>query len=285
MALGHEGLQCTVVSERCGQVMHPLRQRRLVGVGRLQVLAAVDGVDGRLPRVVGPEPQLACSAHSAKGVAHSLLRGQEHHLVDARHLISHAVVVARSLVADGQPLQVHGVVEHMFADIGGLLGQDDGFQRFAVVEHILIHHVVLVDEVVDAMTLVGVYLVLLQARVIQIQVAQLSIGGIAVVHVGTGQEAQHAHVDTVQRTTHGQRVDVPVGSLQTFQVVAVHHSLQAKLRGQFAHLGSGHLLREGLCVTGSHDVVLIVTPFLLVGSDRLSRHINLETVGHYFGRP
>ena len=173
----------------------------------------------------------------------------------------------------------------MLADVGGCLRKDDRLERFAEVEHIFAHLVVVVEEVVETVTLVGIGLVLLQAGVIQIQVAQTAVGRVAVVHVGTGQEAEHAHIDTVQRTAHGQRVDVPVGTLQTFQVVAVHHSLQAKLRGQFAHLGSGHLLREGLCVTGSHDVVLIVTPFLLVGSDRLSRHINLETVGHYFGRP
>ena len=54
----------------------------------------------------------------------------------------------------------------MLADIRSLLGQDDGLQRLAVVEHILIHHIIVVDEVVDAMTLIRMILVLLQARVI-----------------------------------------------------------------------------------------------------------------------
>ena len=114
----------------------------------------------------------------------------------------------------------------MLADIGSSLGKDDRLERFAEVEHIFAHLVVVVEEVVETVTLIGMILVFLKAGVIQIQVAQTAVGRVAVVHVGTGQEAQHAHIDTVQRTTHGQRVDIPVGSLQTCQIVAIHNGLQ-----------------------------------------------------------
>ena len=270
-----------VVFERRCQVMHPFRQRRLVGIGRLQILAAIDRLDRSLPRVVGPEPQLTRAGDSAEGVAHGLFRGQEHHLVDARHLVGHTVVIARGLVADGQPLQVHGIVKGMLADVGGLLRQDDRLQRLAEVEHIFAHLVVVVEVVVEAIALVRMFLIFLQTGVIQIQVAQTAVGRITVVHVGTGQEAQHAHVDTIQRTAHGQRVDVPVGTLQVHQIVAVHDGLQSELFSQLANGGGGHLLREGLLTLIGHDIVLILAPRPFIVINGSSGHVDFKAVVWY----
>ena len=161
-----KGIPCQVVGKWFGDVTHPLGQCRLVAILLSQTRTTENVADIGLPRVVRPEPEPATTLQSAEGIAQRLLLGKEHQLAQSLHILGDAVVVAYGLVADSQTLQVSGMVEHMLADVGSLLRQDDGLQFVAVVEHILVNHVVLIDKVVETVALVRMHFILLQACVI-----------------------------------------------------------------------------------------------------------------------
>ena len=63
--------------------------------------------------------------------------------------------------------------------------------------------------------------VLLEVGIPQVEVAQLSVGDVAVVGVGTHHVAQHTHVVAIQRTNHGQRVILGIRALDVVYLAAL----------------------------------------------------------------
>ena len=174
-------------------------------------------------------------------------------------------------------LQVVGIFEHVLAYLLGTLRQDDGLKLVAVGEHEVAHLVVLLQIVVAAPALVGMLHVLLDLGTVEVQVAQASGGRLAVVHIGTAEEAEHTHVNAVERTFHHQRVDVLIVAHETGQELAVHLCLQSQFLGQFTHLGGLHIVDGGyLCI--ADDIVLVLAPFFLVGFNGIGRHVDLAQV-------
>ena len=133
----------------------------------------------------------------------SLLR-KEYEFVESSGIACNLIVVAPCLVTHDESLQVGSMLEAALLNIGHRLRQDDGLQLVAEIEHIVARLVVRIDEVVWTVTLVWVYLVLLQFGTVKVQVAQTSTGWVAVVHIRTRHEAQHTDVDAVERTLHHQ---------------------------------------------------------------------------------
>ena len=192
------------------------------------------------------------------------------------YIAGYLIVVATRIIAHHQFLQIGGVLKAALLYVSGRTRQDDGLQLVAIVEHETARFIIFIQVVVESVTLEGVRHVPFQFGIVEIQVAQLTTGGVAIVDVSTAQEAQHADVETIERTAHGERVDVIVGSLQVHQIVAVHHGLQTELLRELSWGSGGHHLGEGCLSRVGHDVVLIVGPFLLVGIHSLGRHIDLK---------
>ena len=120
-----------------------------------------------------------------------------------------------------------GLFKHVLTYLLGGLRQDQGLELVAVGEHEVAHHVVLIQIVVAAPALVGMLGVLLEFCAVEVQVAQASERGLAVVHVGATEEAEHAHVKAVQRAFDNEGVELLVLADESRQVFAVHDGLQA----------------------------------------------------------
>ena len=129
-----------------------------------------------------------------------------------------------------------------------------------------------------------VLVILLDAGVQQVQVAQLAVGGVTtviIIRVAACQITDDSQVDVVQRPADGQRVVLRVVAVQVSRLVAGDDTRVAPLDAETEFVSQCTGLGEfdgllGVVLVNAHDVVGVCGPSLLVGVHLGGRHIYLQ---------
>ena len=133
-----------------------------------------------------------------------MVLGQQYQFIDAVEVLQDVCAVLDGVATHADALERGGVLEDVLPNLCRCFREDDGLYSLAVLEEVVGYDVVLVNLLVHAISIVTVLAVLLDAGIPEVEVSQLSVGGLAVVGIGSSQVTYHTEILAVERSDNGQ---------------------------------------------------------------------------------